>query len=397
MQGYPCGVAIRTWSIVGTVMCVIGLGVSGVDAAAAPPARSAAGSTALTFSPEGREQTYVVPRSVRLLSVVAAGAPGQYYTFGTAPLPVGGGYGARVIGDLDVSGGEVLYVEVGGIGGTQFGGFNGGGAGGGGDASDVRTCSTSAAPCPDGSRDSLDSRLLIAGGGGAPGMNFPGPPGPGGDAARDGAPGGNGTPYTPGTAGYGGGGGSRMAGGAGGAGATANPPDPTCESVFPPGMAGLAGGSGIGGAGGGRQSGGGGGGYWGGGGGGSGPCSGGGGGGGSSYGPTGTSFSVDTSAKPSITITALHAPMVEVASPRRRTYTIGQRVAARDSCRDGLGGPGLASCHGTVRSGSRLATRTTGSHIFSVVARSRDGLRTTKVVRYGVKRLSVRVAGLRSA
>ena len=70
-----------------------------------------------------------------------------------------------MIGQLPVTAGEVLYVEVAGNG------FNGGGLGGefeagrGGEASDVRTV-------PMASAGTLGSRLLVAGGGGGGGADF---------------------------------------------------------------------------------------------------------------------------------------------------------------------------------------------------------------------------------
>ncbi|MHB1571266.1 MAG: glycine-rich protein, partial [Solirubrobacteraceae bacterium] len=120
----------------------------------------------MTFTSTGAEQCYTVPATVTSLSVTAVGAPGVTPSSGGA-----GGNGATVTGTLSVSPGQTLYVEVGGLGSTNSGGFNGGGsavgstAGGGGGASDVRTCSSTAASCP-GAISSLQSRLLVAGGGG---------------------------------------------------------------------------------------------------------------------------------------------------------------------------------------------------------------------------------------
>ena len=143
---------------------------------------AAAGADVTTFSYTGGEQTYTVPAGVHSLSITAIGAAG-----GTDILSgqtYSGGRGAIVTGVVDVDPGELLYVEVGGIGTNPAGGFNGGGNGavgggaswvGGGGASDVRTLPMSAAAI------SLTSRLIVAGGGGGavggdagqPGGNFP--------------------------------------------------------------------------------------------------------------------------------------------------------------------------------------------------------------------------------
>ncbi len=119
------------------------------------------------------EDAYTVPAGYAFVRVVAVGAPGE------AGDGVSGGFGAVTSALLPVTPAETLYVEVGGQGFEGAGGFNGGGngatgGGGGGGASDVRTCSiTGWPPCPGGG-SSLDSRVLVAGGGGAAGA--PGQP-----------------------------------------------------------------------------------------------------------------------------------------------------------------------------------------------------------------------------
>ena len=191
----------------------------------ASPARAAgdcsttAGITTCTFSPTGAEDTFLVPDEVSSVHIVATGAPGAAGYFGGS-----GGRGAKVeSGDLTVTAGDTLYVNVGGAptsGGCELGvscngGFNGGGAGhfggGGGGASDVRTVSRVEA-------GSLSSRLIVAGGGGGGSIgtscglnNLPGSAG--GDAGSDGSDG-IGCDSTPG--GGGGKAGSQSAGGLGG-------------------------------------------------------------------------------------------------------------------------------------------------------------------------------------
>jgi hypothetical protein len=120
---------------------------------AAPAGMEAAGlPAAQTFNYTGGEQSYVVPGGVTEVQVFAVGANGGP----TFQNPVRGeGLGATVSADLPVSGGQTLYVEVGGNGTYSAGGFNGGAPGslraGGGGASDVRTCSRTGTPaCPPG-------------------------------------------------------------------------------------------------------------------------------------------------------------------------------------------------------------------------------------------------------
>jgi hypothetical protein len=175
-------------------------GVASAAASGTPP------TVTQSFSSTDTEQSFTVPTGVSSVSVEAIGAAGEAgFQFGAfAP----GGAGADVVGQLPVTAGQVLYVEVAGNG------FNGGGAGGifnharGGDASDVRTV-------PMASGGTLGSRLLVAGGGGGGGADYAnGAAGAGGNA---GSPGAHGTGGTPGTGGAGGGAGTLTGGGTGGA------------------------------------------------------------------------------------------------------------------------------------------------------------------------------------
>jgi hypothetical protein len=171
----------------------------------------AAAPVEVVFSFTGTEQAFVVPAGVTSLHVVAVGGRG-----GTGFQGAAGGYGARVEGDLSVTPGATLYVEVAGnsthatAAQPGFSRFNGGGTGGdalntnrgggGGGASDIRTIDRN-------SPGTLTSRLLVAagGGGGGGGTNA----GVGGAAAAAGA---NGV-----TGAFGGGAGTTSAGGGGGA------------------------------------------------------------------------------------------------------------------------------------------------------------------------------------
>src|SRR4051794_21900765 len=120
-----------------------------------------------SFGYTGGEQTFTVPEGVSSVHVVAIGGSGGAGEFGS------GGQGARVTGDVPVTPGEVLYVEVGGNGHESFllsgdgaGGVNRGGpsgstfpGAGGGGASDVRFLARTAPT-------TLAARLVVAPGGG---------------------------------------------------------------------------------------------------------------------------------------------------------------------------------------------------------------------------------------
>ena len=137
-----------------------------------------------TFKYTGAERSFTVPEGVFSVNVVAvggAGGEGQSRIPGAGAAP---GEAARVSGELSVSPGQTLYVEVGGNAQSpDEGGFNGGGDGGsgegesgaGGGASDVRTAPRAAGLSP-------DTRLIVAGGGGGGGAGTD--PGDGGNAGK---------------------------------------------------------------------------------------------------------------------------------------------------------------------------------------------------------------------
>jgi len=242
-----------------------------------------------TFYYTGQRQKFVVPRGVTRIEVLAFGAAGAGVRgvgcdAGVVLLDTGPcfGRGGRVEAEIPVKPGEKLYVNVGGKGGSEAGGFNGGGnpgitgsygyGNGGGGASDIRE-----------GGHSLKERIFVAAGGGGEGFGREYNVSVGGDGGTHGGNGG-------GEFGRGGDGGSQTQGGAGGA------PGSSGGASGEPGGDGALGAGGYGGNGGvgskndGGSGGGGGGGYYGGGGGGGSgayPCcaygAGGGGGGGSSY------------------------------------------------------------------------------------------------------------------
>ncbi|MFL5908369.1 MAG: glycine-rich protein [Solirubrobacterales bacterium] len=276
-----------------------------------------------TYFCTATEQAFIVPAGVTTVHVVAVGARGGTGTANTNT----GALGAESSADFSVTPGQLLYVEVGCIGGNGSmgtggaGGFNGGGAGGssadlaagnggggGGGASDVRTS-------PRFAIGTLGSRLVIAAGGGASG----GGSGGFGAAGPGGLTGGNG------------GMGNGIGGGAGGTGATQVAPGGTglqmgALGLGGPGEAGTAttagggggGGAGLFGGGGGKK-------------GANASDSGGGGGGGSSGVAAGiTNFSIGPAATGTPSVTFTYAPLVTPAAVASPT---GQRARAIRKCK----------------------------------------------------------------
>ncbi len=243
-----------------------------------------------TFNYVGGLQPFIVPPTVTQITVDARGAQGGGGG-GSADGSGGvGGKGARIYNtSFAVTGGETLYIYVGGGVTMVGGGFNGGGepglasscgdgdcnatnGGGGGGATDVRK-----------GGNALSNRVVVAGGGGG-GGGATWACGSGTSGGAGGSGGQNGNNGLPGTGGKGG---TQLAGGAGGTGNSS----PQSGSIGQGGFGGAGYGNtdtsfcNRGGAGGG-----GGGGYYGGGG---GASNMGGGGGGSSLVPAGASVSSD--------------------------------------------------------------------------------------------------------
>ena len=124
----------------------------------------------IRFDYTGAVQTWTVPAGCTKLIVDCVGAAGGYYSNTTDR-----GFGGRVQCKINVIGGDILYLYIGGMGasrqnqGVTSGGYNGGGngclydiyggnyagGGAGGGASDIRLGGTS-----------LSDRKIIAGGGG---------------------------------------------------------------------------------------------------------------------------------------------------------------------------------------------------------------------------------------
>jgi hypothetical protein len=388
----PQALLLTSTAVTAIAVAVLVTSASGAPRLAGAP--RAAASSPSVYRYTGTEQRFTVPAGVHAMTVAAVGAPGG----GTA-----GGAGATATATVSVTPGATLYVEVGGAGasgtgaGSVAGGWNGGGgdgtgpvaggAGSGGGGSDIQAVSCGS-PCTE-TVGALASRLVIAGGGGGSGATGAvSTLGHGGAAGSDGTAGGSDNASSPDS-----GGGPGLApvtttGGAFGSGGTAG-----SGAGATNGTDGTSGAAGIGGAGGGGASntvgGGGGGGYYGGGGGGGGGAStghqagGGGGGGGTSYAPggkIGTAASTSTAA--SVTI-SWAVPTVTITSPGSgAVYPSNASVSASYACTE-PGGPGVATCHGTVASGHAISM-TPGSHSFTVTATDTDGDTASRTVTYSV-------------
>src|ERR1700678_985782 len=77
-----------------------------------------------TFKYTGKERAFTVPSNVTQIRVIALGANGS------SQYDDHFGFGARVSAVIPVTGGEQLYIFVGGNGSGGTGGFNGGANGG---------------------------------------------------------------------------------------------------------------------------------------------------------------------------------------------------------------------------------------------------------------------------
>ena len=86
-----------------------------------------------------------------------------------------------------------------------------------------------------------------------------------------------------------------------------------------------------------------------------------------------------------ISYTVAAAPSVTITSPANdASYIKGQTVSASYGCQEGLDGPRIASCSGTIANGAAIDTSTAGSHTFTATATSSDGQSTTISVSYTV-------------
>ncbi|HTW41480.1 MAG TPA: IPT/TIG domain-containing protein [Solirubrobacteraceae bacterium] len=150
-------------------LLTVGVGVLALSLATTR-ALADGGTVTRTYVTEGTQGTFVVPVGVEQVHVVAIGGGGGSAVSKKEREITEGGLGARVEGELTVTPGSTLYVEVGfkGRRGPQDAGLGGG-------ASDVRTAPRSSGLSP-------DDRLIVAGAGGGAGGAPGGGPGIGGDA-----------------------------------------------------------------------------------------------------------------------------------------------------------------------------------------------------------------------
>lgn len=78
-------------------------------------------------------------------------------------------------------------------------------------------------------------------------------------------------------------------------------------------------------------------------------------------------------------------PSVTIEAPvEGAVYTQDEVIHANYVCVEGSFGPGLASCTGTVSRGAAINTSQPGTHTLEVVAKSKDGQSTTRIVTYMV-------------
>jgi hypothetical protein len=204
-----------------------------------------------TFYYTGQRQKFFVPRGVTRIEVLAFGAAGAGVRgvgcdAGVVLLDTGPcfGRGGRVEAEIPVKPGEKLYVNVGGKGGSEAGGFNGGGnpgitgsygyGNGGGGEGFGREYNVSVGGDGGGThggngggefgRGGDGGSQTQGGAGGAPGSSGGASGEPGGDGALGaGGYGGNGGVGSKNDGGSGGGGGGGYYGGGGGGGSGAYP------------------------------------------------------------------------------------------------------------------------------------------------------------------------------
>ncbi len=139
------------------LLCTVGNGSGAIANANVTNVAVACQPSATDLVYTGAQQTYVVPSLATSLDVTLEGAQG-----GT-DQNTSTNYGGKLTATLAVTGGDTLYVYVGGQPADTSGGFNGGGAGdsggfGGGGATDIRRGGSA-----------LSDRILVAGGGGGAG------------------------------------------------------------------------------------------------------------------------------------------------------------------------------------------------------------------------------------
>lgn len=98
----------------------------------------------------------------------------------------------------------------------------------------------------------------------------------------------------------------------------------------------------------------------------------------------------DNYATAQVALTVAVPPSASVAPAGGSTYALGQAVPTAFSCSEGAGGPGLSSCDDSNGAKSKsggaglLDTSTTGRHVYTVTAVSKDGLTGSTSIGYSV-------------
>jgi hypothetical protein len=78
-------------------------------------------------------------------------------------------------------------------------------------------------------------------------------------------------------------------------------------------------------------------------------------------------------------------PAISLTAPAAGAiYKLGKTLHASYTCTEGGGGPGLASCVGSLAVGALIPTGTPGPKTFTIIATSLDGLSETRIVHYAI-------------
>jgi hypothetical protein len=101
--------------------------------------------------------------------------------------------------------------------------------------------------------------------------------------------------------------------------------------------------------------------------------------------PGDSNYARSSDGTPDECFTVVGPPSATIVSPAGHAVLgAGVTERANYSCAEASGGPGIASCTGTVLNGSPIDTSRLGSHAFAVTATSKDGLSTTASAQYTV-------------
>ena len=105
----------------------------------------------------------------------------------------------------------------------------------------------------------------------------------------------------------------------------------------------------------------------------------------SAFSPDGALLAVTGGQGIAVFSTTVQPPSVQIRIPANGAhYPQRQVLIASYTCQEGSGGPGIASCSGTVPNGASIGTTTRGAHTFTVRARSGDGQIRSQTTAYTV-------------